>query len=240
MIRRAQRKPTSFTIISNDIINDQDLNLAQIGLLIYLISKPDNWKVSTNHLANHFGNDRGTILKHLKSLRNAGYIESSKSSTGYTDYIVYESKQSEPEPKKTLLGDDAHEPKVEKPKMEKPKMAISPIVNTDNSISTDIYAHEPDFLLFWKNYPRLKDKVRAEKAFKKLTFAEKQLAIKDCIDRYAGVEEQFIPYPSTYLNNKYFNDKRDTKNETHRRGNKPATGADIFAEDLEEYINSQR
>jgi hypothetical protein len=51
MIVRVQKeKRLRFTIISNMPIEDGRLSSESLGLLTYLLSKPDNWEVSIRHL----------------------------------------------------------------------------------------------------------------------------------------------------------------------------------------------
>ena len=45
MIIRAQRRET-FTVVNNTAINDNRLSFRAKGVLVYILSKPDNWRVS--------------------------------------------------------------------------------------------------------------------------------------------------------------------------------------------------
>lgn len=84
MIRRSPRPRTSFTVIQNKIIEDPRISFKATAVLIYLLSKPDNWKCSTAHLAKvkraggigkRGGEGPDAIRSALTELEQAGYIE---------------------------------------------------------------------------------------------------------------------------------------------------------------------
>jgi len=78
-IRRAPSEVrTTFTIIPNVTINDDRLSWEAIGLLTFLLSKPDNWIISPAHLMKQRGAGRHRIYKVLNELEEAGYIRSEK------------------------------------------------------------------------------------------------------------------------------------------------------------------
>ena len=60
---------------------------------------------------------------------------------------------------------------------------------------------------FWKVCPKRVDKKRARKTFKHLSKAKQDAAIADYGERYRGVDKQFIPNPSTYLNGERWEDE---------------------------------
>ena len=66
-----------------------------------------------------------------------------------------------------------------------------------------------DFEKFWAAYPRHETKVRARASFEKLApdAALLALIIQDAKDRYRGIEVKLIPHPSTYLNQRRWEDE---------------------------------
>ena len=112
-IIRSKRRH-SFTTIDNSVINDQRLGCDVIGVLVYLLSKPDNWSAQPGELRNRFGFGKDKCYKILNSLIETGYAERVESRdehgkvTGY-DYIVHETSQS-----------GFSDPVPEKPETEKP------------------------------------------------------------------------------------------------------------------------
>jgi len=102
-IHRIKNKKDNFTIISNFPFNDPNLSIKAKGLLIQLLSKPDDWVFYVSQLAKVNKEGKKSIYNTLKELKAAGYIDhifirddSSRILRG--EYIVYE----DPKLKKTV------------------------------------------------------------------------------------------------------------------------------------------
>lgn len=64
-----------FTIVPNSLIQNENLSLRDIGLLIYMLSLPDDWEFSIRGLDAIFENDgRDAISVSLKRIEAAGYL----------------------------------------------------------------------------------------------------------------------------------------------------------------------
>jgi len=75
MIRRSRRPDTGFTIMHNETIRDTGLSFKARGLLLYLLSLPDDWTVSADHLQRMSAKDgRDAIRTGLVELERAGYL----------------------------------------------------------------------------------------------------------------------------------------------------------------------
>ncbi len=73
IIRRP--RTSHFTTLSNDLIEDSRLSFKARGLLVYLLSRPDDWQTDA-HRISHTGPDgRSAILAGLKELEVAGYLK---------------------------------------------------------------------------------------------------------------------------------------------------------------------
>lgn len=85
-----------YTTINNSVINDERLKPKTLGILVYLLSKPEDWKPNVQHLAKHFNESESYIRKTIKELLITGYMvqfntrekESGTFSGKY--YMVYE------------------------------------------------------------------------------------------------------------------------------------------------------
>jgi hypothetical protein len=76
MIVRVQKeKRLRFTIISNMPIEDGRLSSESLGLLTYLLSKPDNWEVSIRHLPSEKWAGVDKVRKMLRELADTGYCK---------------------------------------------------------------------------------------------------------------------------------------------------------------------
>ena len=120
-IIRAKRD-RNFTVIDNCVFADKQLSFAAIGLLCYLLSKPDNWAVSAQHLTTvteDTAKESGINAVHnlLKELREVGFLVMKKQKTGETDYFVFDVPQTK--------KPNQEKPNQEKPNQEKPDVLIN-------------------------------------------------------------------------------------------------------------------
>ena len=73
------------------------------------------------------------------------------------------------------------------------------------------------FDAFWNKWPKKKDKQKAQSAFNKLTNIDRQLAI-DGVDNFVkGKEIKYITIPTTYLNNKRWEDEHYDEDFRHKQ-----------------------
>lgn len=144
MIIRSTRTQ-NFTIIPNLLLEDKNLDWKELGLLVFLLSKPDEWTVSVQHLAKQRKAGRDAILKSLKLLRDAGYVVMQRKHEGGVDYTIYDTPQKRETPltENPVMADENQEPKPEKPLTENPTMGKATngksghIVNTETTTSTE-------------------------------------------------------------------------------------------------------
>lgn len=73
-IIRAPRPEADFVQIRNDVARDSRLSYKARGILIEVLSRPDNWEASADSLARGSREGRSAILSGLKELRAAGYV----------------------------------------------------------------------------------------------------------------------------------------------------------------------
>jgi hypothetical protein len=73
-IARLHRKRHNFSIIDNQAAEDKTLSWKARGILWYLLTKPDSWKVRFSDLLNHSDKDgRESLRSGFKELEQAGY-----------------------------------------------------------------------------------------------------------------------------------------------------------------------
>ncbi len=78
MIVRSPRPTADYTIIANAIVRDASLSYRARGLLILLLSMPDNWETSSMWLAARAPEGRDAVRKALKELEGRGYLRRTK------------------------------------------------------------------------------------------------------------------------------------------------------------------
>lgn len=104
-IIRSASPARNFTVIRNDVLNDERLSLAAVGLLCWLIARHDGWQVSVKGLmalwkgsGREIGRDALNGL--LRELVEAGYVvrQQSRSEGGRMaemDYVVFDTPQND-------------------------------------------------------------------------------------------------------------------------------------------------
>jgi len=73
-IVRSPRPDSHYATYSNAVIRDNRLSYKARGILLELLSRPDNWRVDAKALAASGPDVRDAILSGLKELRDLGYI----------------------------------------------------------------------------------------------------------------------------------------------------------------------
>lgn len=74
MIVRGRRPNQTYTVIANEPINSGQLSFRALGVLVHILSKPDDWRTSSAHLARRGKEGRDAIRKAITELEAAGYI----------------------------------------------------------------------------------------------------------------------------------------------------------------------
>jgi len=109
MIRRAPREE-GFTVLQNETLEDADLSWESLGLLTFLLSKPDDWTVSVKHLINARDAGRHKIRRILSELEEAGYMvrtrKQDEDGKFQWESLIYDTKQGDSEsiPEKSVDG----------------------------------------------------------------------------------------------------------------------------------------
>ena len=93
-IIRAKREH-NYTVINNKVFQRNQLSWQAMGMLSYLLSKPDDWSVVVNELINvtkdtakPTGNNG--VYNILKELKEKGFVQVCKNGDGTTDYIIFD------------------------------------------------------------------------------------------------------------------------------------------------------
>ncbi len=126
------KREHNYTIVSNKVYDKNQLSWQAMGLLGYLLTKPDNWQVVVSELVNATKNTkkptgREGVYNIINELKEKGFISVVKNSDGSTDYTVYD------EPIQQLNHENPNqaEPNQGKPNQGKPNQAEPTLINTD-------------------------------------------------------------------------------------------------------------
>ena len=74
MIFRTPKTKPPFTLVPNHIINAKNLSCKAKAILIYLLSKPENWQVYESDIVKHCRDGKQAIRTGIHELIETGYI----------------------------------------------------------------------------------------------------------------------------------------------------------------------
>ena len=218
-IIRAPREER-FTVLNRTIINDDRLSYRALGLLVFLLDKPDNWRVEANDLARGEGREgRDAVRSALLELAEIGYLvrrrRQNEKGQWMTETFLYDTPGHV-----DTTSPDAWKPDVGAPAVGLPG-ASTKTGNEDgnedcSSPPTPRKRGEVDeaFEAWWKLYPKKKaGKGQARERWRKMTAAER-LAAMLAIEQHNAwwveheTDEQFIPAGNVWLNQRRWEDEQ--------------------------------
>lgn len=108
MIIRIQKKDNPYVMLDKGFLNDHRLTWKARGMLAYLLSKPDNWRVLVKDLIKRAPDGRDAVYTILKELQRYGYIHRQQTrAQGSTQFGSYDYNVSETS---TIPDDHNHNP----------------------------------------------------------------------------------------------------------------------------------
>ena len=125
MILRIQKRENPYAQIDNRVLNDSRLSWKARGILAYLLSKPDNWKIVIEDLISQSPDGRDAIRSGMRELTKAGYLE----------LVTNRDESGKMQGKEYVLHETPQSPSAEKRKDRTtgfPSVGKSPTNNTDN------------------------------------------------------------------------------------------------------------
>lgn len=86
-------RKTNFTVVDNGFINNPALSWRAKGILLYMLSKPANWKYNPKgDMLKRSTDGQSSLYAGIKELIIAGYISRTKSKEGFIKYHIFEDK----------------------------------------------------------------------------------------------------------------------------------------------------
>ncbi len=137
MIIRAKHS-RQFTKVDNRFLRDPRLNASQVGLLVLMLSLPDEWVFHMKPLQEMSGMGRDALYSNLKVLEEAGYLvrdcrkRCSDGTFTNPDWIVYEISRSPFTENPYTDNPDADDQDTGSP------YTVSPTVLSTNRLNTDL------------------------------------------------------------------------------------------------------
>ena len=95
------RKRETWTVISNVAVRDPRMSAEALGVLLHLLSRPDDWRVSPTEIRRRFHLGRDKLYTILNELKDNGYLVKQllRSSRGQIlghEYLVNEEPENAP------------------------------------------------------------------------------------------------------------------------------------------------
>ena len=78
MIIKKKEHKNNYTCVSNEILQRKDLSMQAKGLLVYLLSLPEDWELHKSEVWKHFSNGRDAVYRAFEELERKGYIQGKK------------------------------------------------------------------------------------------------------------------------------------------------------------------
>jgi hypothetical protein len=226
--------------VPNEVLCDSQLSFKAKGIFAYMQSKPHDWDFSCHRIINETADGRDSVTSGLSELEEKGYLERRKRKNPMGQW-EYEHVLVIPNAEKPCQGiadqgiadqgiADQEKPANKKEIYTKKYIQRNNIKKEDSTqLSTfaDFPNNEPNqvdqlFQVFWKAYPIKKSKGLAQKSWAKILKAEGldvSAEIISSVERHKTSEAQwlknngeFIPHPSTFLNQARWRDEIVTKN----------------------------
>lgn len=132
-IIRSPRPESNFYILDKRISEDERLSWSARGMLIFLLGKPDHWKVNIEALINCTGAScrpagKTAVYAIITELLDAGYLTRQRHASGLLDYYVHEIPQAP--------VDKGGEPDSGNPNQGNPDLGNPPLVSTEKAVKT--------------------------------------------------------------------------------------------------------
>lgn len=92
---RAIKESGNFVTVHKNFIHDNNLTFKAKGILLYLLSRPDNWQIYESEMLKHTKEGKDSLKSGIKELEDVGYIKRTRKRNdkghlnGY-EYLVYE------------------------------------------------------------------------------------------------------------------------------------------------------
>lgn len=261
----SHKRSSNFTIVPNHIINADYLKLEDKAFLIWVLSKPVDWKLNTLGLAKIHNVSKDKITGISKRLQKSGHLIIKKAKDGRTNWFIFEDVEDNLHYTPTTPTLNPHPENQSEPHPEKPDQGNQDaLLRTDLLPSTDLKKDtkrscastdehiEKCFDDLWTYWPAKKNKKASKKQFKTvckgmasddITFFTTMLKI-DCQKRLNAGEYAFDNRNlEKHLKNELYNDEvKDHNNKSVAEVDEAQKASDAISRELfvGRYKNEQK
>jgi DNA-binding MarR family transcriptional regulator len=132
IIRKEKNNKNPYVIINKGCLADSRLSWKARGVMAYILSLPDDWRVYVNELVKHAPEGKTALYAALKELEGYGYLHRERihenGRYAYMEYIITEEPRTEKQDAGNLNEDNLD---VEFLNEDNPPLLINDLINTD-------------------------------------------------------------------------------------------------------------
>lgn len=210
-----RRKRTTWTTVDNNIINDTTLNLKALGLLTYMLSKPDAWVFSQAQIGATWGEGKESMQSAMRRLTECGYVqrETVRDEKGRIRTITVVSEDPIPLSERVINRCRVSRLPVEPAPVNPADGKPGTLAKTDLKKRLIEKESPVGFASFYAVYPKKQAKTSALKAYNAAKISSDELAAilidvetRSQCDDWTKEDGKYIPMPATYLNQRRWED----------------------------------
>jgi len=222
LLRRPLGFEGHFTQFPNSWARDSNIGFRAKGILVLLMSHSNGWSISLAHLAHGSPDGITAVRTAVQELEKSGYltrtlVRNDKAQVERSEWLLTDPFELENLTSENLTSENLTSENLtsENLTLKNTNIKNTNIKNTkykENNINNNEDKGEYDDLFeqFWAIYPRRIGKGSARTAFAKAAAKVIPETILQIAEQYAGKSDlpdlQFIPHPTTWLNQERWND----------------------------------
>lgn len=214
-------KTRDYTVVDNACIIDKGLSFKALGLLVYLLSRPDNWNFNYRHLSTTHTDGNAAVMSAMRELQERGYIRRRKvkndDGTFTWHFDVFEERQEFAPPCSTF-------PSTDFPSTENRDLVSTEGASTEEAMSLTLVSEEraptpaaidAEFDRWWGVWcpNRRVSKAEARREYRNARKDTEAQVLYDGAVAYArltkqqGTEPRHIVHPNRWLKNRRWEDE---------------------------------
>ena len=212
-------KNENYSVISNGFIRRKDLSWKAKGILTYILTLPDDWKINLNEITTHATDGEKSFRSGWKELETAGYIKRYPVRNGqrisHWETIIRESVDIEPSAELSCSVDvqDVDVQKVDVQNVELLSTYNNQVLKEQSTNKPSSAELTERFEKLWELYPRKKGRQDAFRHYKKaIKEGATDEKIKQGIEEYVkeikakGTKIDYIKHGSSWFYGKKWAD----------------------------------
>lgn len=208
-----QKRTVGYTTLPQPVTTDVRLSFKALGILAYLLSRPDDWRPNYRQLAKSHADGAHAVMAGLRELEAAGYYSRTKvrhrdGSFGWVTTVSETPNLLEPCSDQPCSGF----PGTENRGSTKDSGGTTEEEGEVEASASPSPRMDTSFDAFWEGYPKKVGKGAARAAYvKALRKVEENVLLSACCDYAAsrrGKDKQYTLNPATWLNQERWDDEQ--------------------------------